>query len=140
MADSIPEGFELGTVNFPTIAGGEGQQNSLMAHSNIMSVNKESENIDLALEYLRRVTSVEEQTKRAEQLNLISAVKDVPTPEDIHGLTNVMEKSGDLNVRYYGLEFEPDKFNAYYTEVAKLFFGEYTAEEFVDAIDRVTTE
>lgn len=135
MKDSIPEGFQLGVTTFPSVDGGEGQQNGLLSHSNLMSVNKESENIDLAIEYIRRFTSVETQTKRAKELSLISAVKDVPAPDDIHGLDEIMANAGDLNVRYFGLEFEPDKNTDYYQEVAKFFFGDYSAEEFIDALD-----
>lgn len=136
MRDSIPADFELGATPFPTVAGGEGQQNGMLSHSNLMSVNKDTENLDLVLEYLKRFTSIEVQTKRAKEIGLISAVDGVPAPEGTYGLDEVIEEAGELSVRYFGLEYEPDKNAAYYNEVAKLFFGEYTAEEFIEALDR----
>jgi len=140
MKDSIPEGFQLGATSFPSIPDGEGQQNGLLSHNNIMSVNKDTENLDLVLEYMRNFTSAEVQAQRTEEFSLISAVKDVPSPEDIHGLDDIMADSGDLNVRYFGLEYEPDKFDDYYKEVSKFFFGDYSAEEFIDALDETMSK
>jgi raffinose/stachyose/melibiose transport system substrate-binding protein len=133
MADSIPEGFQLGVTGFPTIPGAAGDQDAQLAHNNIMVANKASANLDLALEYMRRVTSQEVQTTRAE-IGTISAVKGVPIPEGIDGLEAVLTGTSALNVRYFGLEFMPDRFTAYYREVAKFFFGEYDAQQFLDAL------
>lgn len=135
MKDSIPADFELGVVSFPTVEGGKGNPQGTLSHSNIMAVNKETENLDLVLAFLKEITSVKEQTFRSQELRLISAVKDVPAPQGIHGLDEVVQNATELYVRYFGLEYEPDKFNAYYNEVAKLFFGQYTAEQFIEAAD-----
>jgi hypothetical protein len=62
-------------------------------------------------------------------------VKGVPAPTGTYGLDNLISGIGSMYVRWFGLEFEEDKNTAYYNEVAKLFFGEYTAEEFIANAD-----
>ena len=135
MADSIPEDFNLGICTFPTIPDSSADQTEILSHSNIMSINKNSENLEAAVEFAKRMTSVETQTKRAEEVGLISAVKGVPVPEGTFGLDEVISNAGPMFVRHFGLEFEADLNTAYYNEVAKLFFGEYSASDFIAGAD-----
>lgn len=135
MADSIPEDFQLGVVPFPSY-GDAGEDDSFISASNIMVVNKDSENVDAAIAYMRELTTVETQTERALEQSAVSAVKDVPGPPGIEGFEELIEGAGELNYRYYGLEFSPDRNAAYYREVAKLFFGEQDAEEFIDNLSQ----
>ena len=99
-----------------------------------MVVNKESQVIDAAIEYMRTFTSKDTQTRRALEQGAVSAVKDVPAPPDVEGLDQLLAETEKLNVRYFGLEFVPDRFTPYYHEVAKFFFGEYDAKQFIDAL------
>lgn len=138
MADSIPADFQLGIVPFPTVEGGVADQTEVTSHANIISVNKNSDNLEAALEVVKRFTSVEVQTKRAEETGLISAVEGVPAPTNVIGLDDMMNNIGDMYVRHFALEFETDKNTAYYNEVAKLFMGEYkTAQDFLTNVDAV---
>jgi len=141
MKDSIPSDFQLGVTAFPTISGGSGSQDAVMSHNNIMSVNKNTKNLDLVLTFLKEITSVDLQTARCAQLQQISAVKGVPAPQGIFGLDNAVQNSGDRNVRNFGLEYEPTRNEAYYNAVARLFFGQTTAEGFIkeadDAMSRI---
>lgn len=138
MADSIPADFQLGIVPFPTVEGGFADQTEVTSHANIISVNKNSDNLDAAIEVVKRFTSVEVQTKRAEETGLISAVEGVPAPTNVIGLDDMMNNIGDMYVRHFALEFETDKNTAYYNEVAKLFMGEYkTAQDFLTNVDAV---
>lgn len=138
MADSIPADFQLGIVPFPTVEGGFADQTEVTSHANIISVNKNSDNLEAAIEVVKRFTSVEVQTKRAEETGLISAVEGVPAPTNVIGLDDMMNNIGDMYVRHFALEFETDKNTAYYNEVAKLFMGEYkTAQDFLTNVDAV---
>lgn len=144
MKDSIPDDFRLGVTGFPTVPGASGDQEAQLGHSNIMVANKDGENVDLAIEYMRRLTSFEEQERRALEADTVSAVKGVPVPAGIEGLEEVLTSTTELNVRYFGLEFVPDRNTAYYREVARFFFGEYDAQQFIDALsasmERLTDE
>src|SRR5699024_8766773 len=140
MKDSIPEGFQLGLTTFPTIPGAAGDNEAQLAHSNVMVVNKESPAIDAAIDYMRTLTSKETQTKRAQEQGAVSAVKDVPAPPDVEGVDTLLAETEKLNVRYFGLEFVPDRFTPYYHEVAKFFFGDYDAQQFIDALSKAMSD
>ena len=140
MKDSIPADFQLGITAFPTVDGGAGEQNGLMAHANIMAMNKNTKSPELAMEFLRRFTSVEVQTQRSQEQSTLSSIKGVPVSDQVTGMQGLLDNGGDYLVRNLGLEFEPDIYNAYYLEVSKLFFGDYTAEQFIDGIDKVAKD
>ena len=101
-----------------------------------MSINKDSENLEAALAYLKQLTSVECQTAFVEQAGFVSAVKGVPAPAGVFGLTETIEAAETLRVRHFAMELEADRNTAYYNEVAKLFMGEYkTVDEFLAGAD-----
>ena len=135
MKDSIPEDFELGVIPFPQVGGTE-EDTGFISASNIMVVNKESAHVDACIAYMRALTSKETQTARAVEQSAVSAVKGVPGPPNVEGFEEMLAGAGDLHYRYYGLEYVPDRFVAYYHEVAKFFFGDMDAEQFVDAVGK----
>ncbi|MGO1972816.1 MAG: ABC transporter substrate-binding protein [Propionibacteriaceae bacterium] len=135
MKDSIPEDFKLGVVPFPQVEGTD-EDKSFISASNIMVVNKESEHIDAAIAYMKALTSKETQTARAEEQSAVSAVKDVPGPPGVEGFDELLATGGELNVRHYGLEYVPDRYTAYYHEVAKFVFGDLDAKGFIDALSK----
>lgn len=133
MKDSIPEDFELGVVPFPQVEGTE-EDKGFISASNVMVVNKESDHIDAAIAYMKALTSKETQTARAEEQSAVSAVKDVPGPPGVEGFDDLLASAGELNIRHYGLEYVPDRNNAYYREVAKFVFGDRDAKGFIDGL------
>lgn len=134
MADTIPADFELGVVAFPTVPGGKGDQGAVMAALQQVSIAAESENIPLALEWTRRLTSVDFQTKRTEEIGEVSAVTGVPSPPGIPGLDKVIADAESLNPRDYGLVQSEAK-DVVYPEIARLLFGEQDARATLAAID-----
>lgn len=134
MADVIPEDFEVGVLPFPEVPGGAGDQNAVMSAANNMSVAADSEVIPLGLEWIRRLTSQEVQTERAEVLGQSSAVTGVPSPDRMEGLEDLMANASSLEARHYGLlEFESK--DVVMQEFQRLFFGEQDAEETLQRID-----
>ncbi|WP_147918341.1 ABC transporter substrate-binding protein [Ruania zhangjianzhongii] len=133
MKDSIPDDFQLGVVAFPQVTE-DGEDNSFTSASNIMVVNKESQSIDAAIAYMRELTSAQTQTDRALEQGAVSAVEGVPGPPGVEGLDELLASAGELNYRYFGTEFVPDRHAAYYREVARFFFGEQDAAQFIDAL------
>ena len=138
MKDSIPEGFQLGVVPFPQIDDGE-EDNSFIAASNVMVVNKDTAHVDAVLAYMKALTSKETQTRRAEQQGSVSAVKGVPGPPGVEGCEEMIEGAGELNIRQFGLEYVPDRNTAFYHEVARFTFGDLDAEGFIEALTRAMT-
>lgn len=133
MKDSIPEDFQLGVAPFPQVVE-DGEDNSFTSASNIMVVNKESQNVDAAIAYMRELTSVQTQTDRALEQGAVSAVEGVPAPPGVEGLDDLLAGAGELNYRYFGTEFVPDRHAAYYREIARFFFGEQDAAEFIESL------
>lgn len=134
MADVIPKDFQLGVVPFPTVTGGKGDQGAVMAALQQVSVAAASENIPLALEWCRRLTSPETQTKRANELGEVSAVTGVPSPPGIPGIDDVLTGAKSLEPRDYGMSRSKVQ-DVVYPEIAKLLFGEQDAEATLAALD-----
>jgi raffinose/stachyose/melibiose transport system substrate-binding protein len=134
MKDAIPADFELGVLPFPTVAGGAGDQSGMMATAQLMSVSAQSKNIPLALEWIRRVTSVQTQTARAKEIGEVSAVQGVPSPPGLPGIADAVGKADQLHLAYYGLlQSKVDK--VVYSQIAKLLFGNQDADATLKAID-----
>lgn len=135
MKDVIPPGFELGVVPFPTVTGGTGDQGAVMAALQQVSISAKSKNIPLALEWTRRLTSVDTQTKRANQIGEVSAVTGVPSPPGIPGIDKVLSGAESLKPREYGLS-QSKAVKVVYPEIARLIFGEQDAAQTLDRLDK----
>ncbi|KAB8194191.1 extracellular solute-binding protein [Nonomuraea phyllanthi] len=134
MADVIPEDFELGVLPFPTVPGGTGDEASMLATAQLMSVSAASENIPLSLEWIHRVTSAETQTRRAKEIGEVSAVNGVPSPPGLPGISDIVTKADRLQASYYGL-LESKAKDIVYPEIAKLLFGKQDAQQTLDNLD-----
>lgn len=134
MADVIPDDFQLGVVAFPTVPGAAGDQGAVMAALQQVSIAAESGNIPLALEWARRLTSVDFQKKRAEEIGEVSAVVGVPSPPGIPGIDEVISGAETLEPREFGLTQSKAK-DVVYPEIAKLVFGQQDAEDTLAALD-----
>jgi raffinose/stachyose/melibiose transport system substrate-binding protein len=137
MKQSIPADFQVGIAPFPTVQGGQGDQKGLFGTLFQWSVAEKSKNPDLSIEYLRRVTAKEEQTKRSHDLGFISPYIGVPTPDTIPGLDGMLKEAANasLTYYYYGIIFDKQRADAWYVPVTQLYFKKATAEQIVQAID-----
>lgn len=135
MADSIPPGFEIGVLPFPSVDGAAGDQDAVMAALQQVSVAADSEHTPLALEWVRRLTSTEVQTRRADEIGEVSAVKDVPSPPGIPGIDTLIADAGQLQPRHYGIDQSPVA-DVVYPEVARLLFGKQDAKQTLDRLDQ----
>jgi raffinose/stachyose/melibiose transport system substrate-binding protein len=138
MKASIPPDFQLGIVKFPTVADGKGDQNGLFGFNLTWSVAAKSKNPPLAIEYLRRQTSQDEQTRRVKDLDYISSYQHVPTPTDTPGLPELLAKTdqAEFTYYYYGIVSDKERWDAWYTPVSKLFFKQIKADEMIKEIDQ----
>jgi len=136
MKESTPKDFQMGVVPFPAINGGQGKQDAMHGSAIMMSVAKSDKNPDLAIEYMKQMTSKSIQTRMANEQNIIPAIKGVEISDRVIGLKDALG-SGDLVMRYLGIENDTELFNNYGVAVSKLFFGKITAEQFIDEIDGI---
>ncbi len=143
MADAVPEDFELGAVDFPTMPDGKGDQGAMFGTVNAWSIpnpaiSKSHEvNVPLAIEYLKRYTSREAAAKRAEVIGLISPVKGTPPPPRLPGVDKLIEKAekSEFIMFYYGIHFDTALWAAWYPPVQALFLKKIDAETMVKQID-----
>lgn len=143
MQDVIPEDFQLGVFDFPTYEGGAGDQEAMFGTAQMWSIaNPEAStshevNVPLAVEYVKRWSSVENQTAQAENLNKVPAVQGVEPPVAITGLDNAVAQSATSQsiIYYYGIHWDTALWAAWYQPVQALFLGEMNAEEMIEAID-----
>jgi raffinose/stachyose/melibiose transport system substrate-binding protein len=134
MRDVIPEGFEIGVLPFPSVEGGAGDQGALMAAAQQISINAESKNIPLSLEWASRLTSVEVQTDRAEQFGELSAVLGVPSPTGVTGIDTVIADASALVPREFAMG-GTEAYDLVYAEIARLMFGEQDAATTLQRLD-----
>lgn len=135
MANVIPKDFEIGVMAFPAVPGGAGDQRAMMAALQNVVVAAKSKNIPLALEWTRRLTSVEVQTKRANEIGEVSAVTGVPNPPGIPGIDKVISGADAFNPREYALPQSKAK-DVVYPQIAKLVFGKQDAKQTLDELDK----
>ncbi|MGY4719033.1 ABC transporter substrate-binding protein [Naumannella cuiyingiana] len=134
MKDVIPDDFEIGVLPFPEVAGGAGDQKAIMAAPQQMSINAKSENIPLALEWVRRVTSPEVQAERAEKFGELSGVVGVPSPSGVTGIDTVMADASALVPREFAMK-DTEAYDVVYAEVTRLMFGEQDATQTLARLD-----
>lgn len=135
MKDVIPKDFELGVLPFPTVPGGAGDQQAVMAASQQISISATCDNIPLALEWARRLTSVQTQTARGKDTGELSAVKGVPSPPGEQGIDKVVSGASALDPREYGIT-QSKANEVVYPEIARLLFGKQDADQTLQRLDK----
>lgn len=143
MKDVIPPDYRLGVFDFPQYEGGEGDQMAMFGTAQMWSVaNPEKStshevNVPLAVEYVRRWTTPENQASAAAELSFIPTVKGVAPPASPSGLDAAVEQSAtnETIIYYYGIHWDTALWAAWYQPVQALFLGQSTAEEMIAKID-----
>jgi ABC-type glycerol-3-phosphate transport system substrate-binding protein len=102
------------------------------------SVPAETDVPDLAVEFLRRFTSKETATKRAEELGAVTPVLDAPAPPGIDGIEQVLEDAQSARFILYNYGVGSAQFGlreAWYNPLVEMWLGELTPQEALDKID-----
>src|SRR5690606_882831 len=92
---------------------------------------------DAAVEYLRLTGAKDEQTRRVEDLGIVSPYTGIPGPPGVAGMAELLAaaETSPVTYYYYGISLDEKLTEAWYGPVAKLFLGKATAREMVDQID-----
>ncbi|HEY7029899.1 MAG TPA: substrate-binding domain-containing protein [Thermomicrobiales bacterium] len=144
MKDAIPPDYRLGVFDFPTYDGGTGDQSAMFGTAQMWSVanpgkaTSHQPNVPLAAEYLKRWTSVENQTSASNDLRMIPSINGVPAPTGTTGMDKMVEKSAtsDVIIYYYGIHWDTALWAAWYQPVQALFLKKIGPEEMVAQIDK----
>ncbi|HIC88496.1 MAG TPA: extracellular solute-binding protein [Anaerolineae bacterium] len=143
MADVIPEDFEVGTFDFPTVPEGKGNQKSMFGTCHLWSIpnpeiSKTHEvNVPLAVEYLRRFCGREHLAKRTKVLGAISPCTKTEPPARLPGVDKLVEEAGkaELIIYYYGIHWDTALWAAWYPPVQALWLKKIDAETMIKQID-----
>ncbi|MBX9471928.1 ABC transporter substrate-binding protein [Microcella sp.] len=130
MADSIPEGFEVGTFPFPAVDGAAVDSSGIFGFVNTYVVAAESENPEAGVAFLQFLADKENQIAMVETAKSISAYSGVPAPEGFESVTAALEEGATFAPSYMGIFGDTPEVQAAYQEpIAKLFFNEISGEQ-----------
>jgi raffinose/stachyose/melibiose transport system substrate-binding protein len=138
----LPEPFRLGMFDFPAYDGGQGDQNSLFGTAQTFSIAEPAKttshevNVPLAIEYLKRWTSLERANERSEKLKMIPATAGANAPT-IPGLEETIARgaSSEMIVYYYGIHWDTNLSTAWWNPIQALFLGQTDAEGTIKMLD-----
>lgn len=140
MADQVPEGFELGSLPFPSLEVPSGDDGDFFGFVNTMSVAADAERPDLGTEWLRVFSGKDLQSERIEVTRYISASRDIAPPE---GYEQIVEDLSTGMLRPYNFNLSDgnpaEQLDAWYGPITRLFRGELTPEAMVQEIDTKLT-
>lgn len=135
--------FEWGTFNFPEIEGGKGDPTVITGAPEGFMVSKESKNPDIAVEFLKFMTSKEMATKWVETTSVISTTKgavnaDNSTPLMIKVIEDV-EKANDMAI-WIDTALDGKIFNPYLSGIQEVLNKKKTPEELMNEVQKAAKE
>ena len=137
MKGSIPADFRLGVAPFPKIDGAV-EEPAVFGRVLSWSISAHTQQPDLAVEFVRRLTSPAAAATRAHDLGAISPVIGAPAPTGIHGIETTLASTGDARFVYYNYGVISARFgltSAWYDPLVEMWLGRYSPEEALTAVD-----
>ena len=138
MKASIPPDFQLAVAPFPSYTGGAGNQNAIFGIALSWSIPAKTQNPALAVEYLRRFTSVQEATLRSNVLGSVPPVIGAPSPASIIGMDAALKNAQTAEFILYDYGLGSAKFgleDAWYNPLVDMWAGKLTPQQAMDKID-----
>jgi len=139
---ALPTPFNLGMFDFPAYDGGTGDQNSGFGTAQTWSIadptkaTSHTVNVPLAVEYLKRWTSVERANERSDKLKMIPATTGANAPA-ITGLSDTLARgaNSEMIVYYYGIHWDTNLSTAWWNPIQALFLGQTDAAGAIKMLD-----
>ncbi|MEH7116475.1 ABC transporter substrate-binding protein [Neobacillus vireti] len=135
--------FEWGTFNFPKIAGGKGDPSVITGAPEGFMVSKESKHPDVAVEFLKFITSKEMATKWVETTSVISTTKGAVNTDNSTPLMNKViqdvEKANDMAI-WIDTALDGKIFNPYLAGIQEMLNKKKTPEELMSEIQKTAKE
>lgn len=120
--------YEYAAIPFPSLDNGEGNQNAIFGRALVWNVPAESDNPELAIEFLRRLTSAAAARRAVEELGIISALKNAPSADKPAGMGPVVEASkrsdAEMIALHYGLQFNQELAQVWYGPAIQVIAGQ----------------
>lgn len=134
------DGFEYNVFPFPSIEGGEG--NNTAEVELIGWAAPKGSNVEAVEDFILFGMQKKYQQQIVDVVNNISSREDLEAPENLEGLKEHIIQAEQIHKLYDGVEADyPKWWNTIFLPTHdKLFFGEITAEEFIDSIKQQTID
>ena len=128
----------MAVAPFPSVSGGKGKQDAVFGRVLSWNVPAKSKSPELAVEFLRRMTSVEYGTLRSKELGAVSPLRNVPPPAGITNIDKTLKDAEKAEFILYGYGSGSAQFglgDAWYNPVVEMWLGKLTPEAALAKID-----
>ncbi len=134
------EGFDYNVFPFPEVEGGEGNHSAEIEV--IGWAAPEGANMDIVEDFILFGMQEKYQQQIVDDVNNISSRKDLDAPENLQELKEHILDAEEVHKLYDGVEADYPKWwnTVFLATHDKLFFGEITAEEFIDQLKQQTID
>lgn len=133
------EDFKWGAFHFPDTAEGANKAETTdAAGCSLIGINKNSENIELAMQFLAFMNAPENDQKLALESSGIPSTKTAEWPAILEGIKPSFEKMESTVLWGGGMDQNPDVTPIVQENFTKLAAGSITAEQFVEAMASAT--
>jgi raffinose/stachyose/melibiose transport system substrate-binding protein len=135
--------FEWGTFNFPEIQGGKGDPSVITGAPEGFMVSPESKHPEMAVEFLKFITSKEMAAKWVETTSVISTTKGAVNADNSTPLMNQViedvENANDMAI-WIDTALDGKIFNPYLSGIQELLNKDKTPEELMKEIQKAAKE
>ena len=143
VADATPDDFVFGSFPFPSVPGGKGSQYDLTSIVGGVAILKQTKDPDLAFDMLKRLVSMETQTRFAQEALNVPTIVGPKLPDIFKDLEQIMAKQTGTFTDYSGGpgQFEPEYAQTImYPLNQDVLFGKLSPEEFIRQVKAKSIE
>ncbi|MBN2551236.1 MAG: extracellular solute-binding protein [Spirochaetales bacterium] len=137
VADAKPDDFEYGSFPFPSVPGGKGSQYDLATVVGGVAILKSTKDPDLAFDMLKRLVSMETQTRMAQEALNVPTIVGPDLPDIFADLKQIMAKQTGtfLCVACGPGAFEPELAQTVvYPLNQEVIYGKLSPEDFIKQV------
>lgn len=143
VADAKPDDFVFGSFPFPSVPGGKGSQYDITSIVGGVAILKATKDPDLAFDLLKRMVSLETQTRFAQEALNVPTIVGPKLPAIFKDLEAIMAKQTGTFTDYSGgpRQFEPEYAQTImYPLNQDVLFGKLSPEDFVRQVKAKSIE
>jgi len=122
--------YQYAVIPFPSMEEGEGNQNAIFGRALVWNIPAESDNPELAIEFLKRLTNTTTAARAVDQMSIISALNKAPVPEVPAGMGAIIESTtqsgAELLPIHFGLHLNEQLAHAWYQPAIQVLAGQIT--------------
>ena len=140
IADAVPDDFVFGAFPVPAVEGGKGDQYELDQIVGASAILESSEHPDVAFDILKRILTVEAQTRIIDEALTLPVRTDITLPEQYVDIEGIFANQTGSFTAYAGGpgQIEPEWETVFYSLDDQLLFGKISPEDFIKELKEHT--